>query len=113
MAGERDNPESKQREAAEADALSADNTRADADVAKLATDLDDLRQTLLRRQAAFDNYRKRIERERSEDSRRTTARLVEALIPIVDGFEPALAAPREAEYENYPNGFELISQRLM
>jgi len=113
MAGERDNPESKQREAAEADALSADNTRADADVAKLATDLDDLRQTLLRRQADFDNYRKRIERERSEDSKRTTARLVEALIPIVDGFEHALAAHREAEYENYRKGFELIYKQLM
>ena len=113
MAGERDNPESKQREAAEADAMSADNARADADVTKLATDLEDLRQTLLRRQADFDNYRKRIERERSEDSRRTTARLVEALIPIVDGFEHALAAHREAEYENYRKGFELIYKQLM
>jgi len=113
MAGERDNPESKQREAAETDAVSADNARADADVTKLATDLDDLRQTLLRRQADFDNYRKRIERERSEDSKRTTARLVEALIPIVDGFEHALAAHREAEYENYRKGFELIYKQLM
>jgi len=113
MAGERDNPESKQREAAETDAVSADNARADADVTKLATELDDLRQTLLRRQADFDNYRKRIERERSEDSKRTTARLVEALIPIVDGFEHALAAHREAEYENYRKGFELIYKQLM
>ena len=31
--------------------------RADADVAKLATDLEDLRQTLLRRQADFENYK--------------------------------------------------------
>ena len=113
MAGERDNPESKQREAAETDAVSADNARADADVTKLATDLDDLRQTLLRRQADFDNYRKRIERERSEDSKRTTARLIEALIPIVDGFEHALAAHREAEYENYRKGFELIYKQLL
>src|SRR5438876_8324523 len=113
MAGERDNPESKQREAAETDAVSADNERADADVTKLATDLDDLRQTLLRRQADFDNYRKRIERERSEDSKRTTARLVEALIPIVDGFEHALAAHREAEYENYRKGVELIYKQLL
>ena len=72
--------------------------RADADVAKLATDLEDLRQTLLRRQADFENYKKRIEKERSEDSKRTTARLIEALIPVIDGFEQALAAHREAEY---------------
>jgi molecular chaperone GrpE len=87
--------------------------RMDADVAKLATDLEDLRQTLLRRQADFDNYKKRIEKERGEDSKRTTARLIEALIPVIDGFEQALAAHREAEYENYRRGFELIYKQLM
>jgi molecular chaperone GrpE len=113
MAAERDNPESTQREGTEAEAVSADNARADRDMTKLAADLDDLRQTLLRRQADFDNYRKRIERERSEDGKRTTARLVEALIPIVDGFEQALAAHREAAYENYRKGFELIYRQLL
>src|SRR6202011_4682993 len=86
---------------------------ADAEVAKLVADLHDLQQTLLRRQADFDNYRKRIERERAEDSKRYTARVVEALIPIIDGFEHALAAHREAEYENYRKGFELIYKQLV
>jgi molecular chaperone GrpE len=90
-----------------------DFARADADVAKLATDLEDLRQTLLRRQADFENYKKRIEKERAEDSKRTTARLIEALIPVIDGFEQALAAHREAEYENYRRGFELIRKQLL
>jgi molecular chaperone GrpE len=75
--------------------------------------LQDLRQTLLRRQADFDNYRKRIERERSEDSKRYTARMIEALIPIIDGFEHALAAHREPAYENYRKGFELIYKQLL
>jgi molecular chaperone GrpE len=79
----------------------------------LASDLEDLRQTLLRRQADFDNYKKRIEKERAEDSKRTTARLIEALIPVIDGFEQALAAHREAEYENYRRGFELIYKQLL
>ncbi len=92
--------------------VAADSAVADAEVAKLAADLQDLQQTLLRRQADFDNYRKRIERERAEDSKRHTARVVEALIPIVDGFEHALAAHREAEYENYRKGFELIYKQL-
>jgi molecular chaperone GrpE len=90
-----------------------ESMRVDADVAKLATDLEDLRQTLLRRQADFDNYKKRIERERAEDFKRTTARLIEALIPVIDGFEQALAAHREAEYENYRRGFELIYKQLL
>ena len=100
-------------ETQEAKTVAADSAMADAEVAKLAADLQDLRQTLLRRQADFDNYRKRIERERAEDSKRYTARVVEALIPVVDGFEHALAAHREAEYENYRKGFELIYKQLL
>src|SRR5262250_228691 len=90
-----------------------DNARAEADLARLTADLDDLRQTLLRRQADFDNYRKRIEKERAEDAKRHTARVIEALIPIVDGFEHALAAHREAEYESYRRGFELIYKQML
>lgn len=96
----------------EAKALAADSAVADAEIARLAADLQELRQTLLRRQADFDNYRKRIEKERAEDANRYTARVIEALIPIVDGFEHALAAHRDAEYENYRKGFELIYKQL-
>src|SRR4029077_970437 len=94
-------------------AMAADSTATDAETAKLAADLDDLRQTLLRRQADFDNYRKRIEKERADDQKRATARVVEALIPVIDGFEHALAAHREKEYEVYRKGFELIYKLLL
>lgn len=93
--------------------LVADNAAADAEVAKLTADLQDLRQTLMRRQADFENYRKRIEKERAEDQKRATARLIEGLIPVVDGFEHALAAHREAEYETFRRGFELIYKQLL
>jgi len=94
-------------------AMAADAAATDAETAKLAADLDDLRQTLLRRQADFDNYRKRIEKERADDSKRATARVVEGLIPVIDGFEHALAAHREKEYEVYRKGFELIYKQLL
>jgi molecular chaperone GrpE len=100
-------------QSAEAKEVVEETARADADVGKLAADLEDLRQTLLRRQADFDNYRKRIEKERAEDAKRTTARVIEGLIPVIDGFEHALAAHREAEYENYRKGFELIYKQLL
>jgi molecular chaperone GrpE len=106
-----DSPDPEQ--SAEAQAVAADSAKADAEMAKLTSDLEELRQTLLRRQADFDNYRKRIERERFEDSKRTTARVIEGFIPVIDGFEHALAAHREAEYENYRKGFELIYKQLL
>jgi molecular chaperone GrpE len=98
---------------AEAKAVAADSAAGDAEMAKLSADLEELRQTLLRRQADFDNYRKRIEKERFEDSKRATARVIEGLIPVIDGFEHALAAHRETEYENYRKGFELIYKQLL
>jgi molecular chaperone GrpE len=100
-------------QSAEAKAVAADSAKADAELSKLSSDLDDLRQTLLRRQADFDNYRKRIEKERFEDSKRSTARVIEGLIPVIDSFENALAAHREAEYETYRKGFELIYKQLI
>jgi len=96
-----------------AESVAADTAKANAELAKLTADLEELRQTLLRRQADFDNYRKRIEKERFEDAKRATARVVEGLIPVIDGFEHALAAHREAEYENYRKGFELIYKQLL
>jgi molecular chaperone GrpE len=100
-------------QSAEAQAVATETAKADAEMAKLTADLEELRQTLLRRQADFDNYRKRIEKERFEDSKRATARVIEGLIPVIDGFEQALASHREAEYENYRKGFELIYKQLL
>ena len=100
-------------QSAEAKAMEADAAKTDAEMAKLTADLEDLRQGMLRSQADFANYRKRIEKERFEDSKRATARVIEGLIPVIDGFEHALAAHREAEYENYRKGFELIYKQLL
>ena len=100
-------------QSAEAKAMEADSAKENAEMAKLTSDLEQLRQSMLRSQADFANYRKRIEKERLEDSKRATARVIEGLIPVIDGFEHALAAHREAEYENYRKGFELIYKQLL
>ena len=108
-----DDDDANVEQSSEAQAVAADSAKADAELAKLTADLEELRQTQLRRQADFDNYRKRIEKERFEDSKRATARVIEGLIPVIDGFEHALAAHREEEYANYRKGFELIFKQLL
>ena len=100
-------------QSAEAKVIEAESAKADAEMAKLTADLEALRQSMLRSQADFANYRKRIEKERFEDANRATARVIEGLIPVIDGFEHALAAHREAEYENHRKGFELIYKQLL
>ncbi|MGB7435701.1 MAG: nucleotide exchange factor GrpE [Candidatus Acidiferrum sp.] len=94
-------------------AAGEDLARDEADAKRLAAELEDMRQTLVRHQADFANFRKRAEKENREAGQRATARIIEQLIPVIDGFEHALAAHREAEYENYRKGFELIHKQLL
>lgn len=80
--------------------------------ARLQAEKDELMQTLVRRQADFENYRKRVERERQEDRRHGTGRLIEDLLPILDAFERALKAHDDPAYEEYLKGLELIYRQL-
>ena len=81
-------------------------------LAAVQAEKEELRQTFVRRQADFENYRKRIERERLEEAQRSVARLIEGLLPVLDAFERALAAHDDPAYEDYRKGFELIYRQL-
>jgi molecular chaperone GrpE len=67
---------------------------------------------LLRTRAEFDNYRKRVERERQDWAGAATADLLRELLPLVDDFERALSAETEAG-DAYRKGVELIHQKLL
>ena len=90
----------------------AEGTEAAERAARLQAEKDELMQTLVRRQADFENYRKRIERERQEDRRHGTARLIEDLLPVLDAFERAIKAHDDPAYEEYLKGLELIYRQL-
>ena len=81
-------------------------------IQKLAAEKQDLTNTLVRLQADFDNYRKRTERERDQARHRGVENLIEQLLPVLDGFDRALAAHDDPAYEDYRKGFELIRKQL-
>jgi len=83
-----------------------------AELAKLRTEKDDLLQTLVRRQADFENYRKRTERDRHEEGRRGVERLMTDMIPVLDGFDRALRGHEDPAYEEYRKGVTLIRKQL-
>jgi len=83
-----------------------------AEIAKIRAEKEDLQLTLVRRQADFENYRKRIERDRHEEGRRGVERLIADLIPVVDGFDRALQAHDDPAYEEYRKGMMLIRKQL-
>jgi molecular chaperone GrpE len=78
----------------------------------------ELKETLARRQADFENFRKRIERERSESYHRVVAEVVTKLLPVMDNLRRALHAEASAEagesqeFRNFLHGVELISHQL-
>jgi len=84
-----------------------------ADLAKLQAEKEAMMQTLIRRQADFENYRKRIERERREEHDRALAGFAEPLLAVLDGFERALAAHSDPAHEEYRKGFELLYRQLL
>lgn len=71
----------------------------------------DLQDQLLRGHAEFQNFRKRVERERLELSEYASTEAVRALLPILDDFERALSA--KSEDPEYAKGMDLIYQRLV
>ena len=66
-------------------------------MARLQSEKDELTQTMVRRQADFENYRKR---------------LLEDLIPVLDAFDRALRAHDNPAYVEYRKGLELIYRQL-
>ena len=96
-----------------ADSATADPPPAiDDRIAKLEAEKEDLRKTLIHRQADFENFRKRVERERHEESRRATGHSIQLLLPVLDTFERALAAHDDSAYAEYRKGVELIYKQL-
>jgi molecular chaperone GrpE len=86
------------------------------DVAALTTERDDFKDRLLRMTAEFDNYRKRVDRERRELSEAAAADFIRDLLPILDDLERALAASR-AEWTGQTSallkGVELTHRQLL
>ena len=80
--------------------------------AKLRAEKQDLLQTLVRRQADFENFRKRTERDRHEEGRRGVERLMMDLVPVLDGFDRALQGHDAPGYEEYRKGMMLIRKQL-
>ena len=73
---------------------------------------DELKDRLLRTVAEFDNYRKRMERERRELVEFAAADALSDMLPIIDNLERALAAPG-ADAEALRKGVELIQRQML
>jgi molecular chaperone GrpE len=77
----------------------------------LKAELDHVRDIYLRKLAEFDNFRKRVEKEREENRLAGVAEMVRELLPVLDNFERAL---QHAEDDSgaFLQGVEMIAKQL-
>lgn len=89
-----------------------------AELKRLEAEVKDLRDNLARRQADFENYRKRMERERSDTYNRVVADLAAKLLPVLDNLKRALEteasveAAESDEFRHFLSGVDLIYKQL-
>lgn len=68
----------------------------------------------LRKAADFDNYRKRMQREKDESLRYANAGLLEDLLPVLDDFERALKSSESArDFDGLHQGIAMIEGQLV
>jgi molecular chaperone GrpE len=72
-----------------------------------------LQDRLLRTAAEFDNYRKRVERDRREQMDAMAADALIDLLPIIDDLERALQAPTTGDADSFRTGVELIHRQML
>src|ERR1700682_1695453 len=93
------------------DPREASDAHAD-DLGALKRERDDLYDRLLRKTAEFDNYRRRIERERREQADQSVVDLLQELLLVVDDFDRALKIDSGEDVAAYRKGVELIHGKL-
>jgi molecular chaperone GrpE len=98
--------------AEQAEAAGQTAAAADEALTALQKERDSLKDQFLRAVADFDNYRKRIDRDRREASEYAAADVMLELLPIIDNFERALQAPAGGD-EGFRRGIELIHKQML
>jgi molecular chaperone GrpE len=81
-------------------------------ISDLQRERDDYYDRWLRKTAEFDNYRKRIERERREQADQAITDLLLELLLVVDDFDRALTVDAGEGSAAYRRGIELIHAKL-
>ncbi|HEU4593646.1 MAG TPA: nucleotide exchange factor GrpE [Pyrinomonadaceae bacterium] len=103
---------------AELVATRAELRRVEAELKKYEDERQDFLDKFARRQADFENYRKRVERERGETYQRSVGEVVSRLFPVLDNLRRALDAEssfqagESEEFRHFLHGIELIAKQL-
>ena len=73
---------------------------------------DEYRDRWVRVTADFDNFRKRVQKEKADMIKYGNENLIKELLPVLDNFERAMAAPN-AGNDSFAQGVQMIHQQLL
>lgn len=83
----------------------------EAELTRLRNENAEMRDRLLRARADFDNFRKRVEREKTDHFKYALVDFVRELLPVIDNFERALSVKTDSA-PDLLMGVELIYKQL-
>lgn len=108
-------PESEDSGSTEKESEPSDTSAGEDALSALTAERDQLKDMLLRKQAEFENFRKRTERERSEFVQFALADCIREILNVLDSFELALRDMGSEEEKSLAihRGYELIYKQLL
>ena len=77
-------------------------------------EIDELKDQYLRKQADFDNFRKRMFREKEDAIKFANTALLTDIISVIDDFERALQSSEDSkDFDSFHSGIELIEKQMI
>jgi|JI10StandDraft_1071094.scaffolds.fasta_scaffold255524_2 molecular chaperone GrpE len=74
---------------------------------------DEYRDRWIRVTADFDNFRKRVQKEKSDLIKYGNETLIKELLPVLDNFERAISSPPQGSSESFVQGVQMIYSQLL
>ena len=83
-------------------------------IQKLEEEVGSLNDQLLRKAAEFENFRKRILREKEESIKYANAALLSDVLPIIDDFERAIQSAADSkDFDAFHTGVSMIEKQMV
>jgi molecular chaperone GrpE len=108
-------PEFSDEVAAAADLEEGEEIQPETELETALRERDEFLDLLQRKQAEFENYKRRVDREKSELRFSVRSELMEQILDVVDACEKGLESLRENESEelgSFVEGYELLQKQL-
>ena len=113
-AGKADQTENQTQEQPQGEAIEAELVNWMQKASDLEVKLAELNDQYLRKAADFENYRKRMVREKQELTDFANQSLISDLLPVIDDFERAIkSAETSKDFTSFYDGISMIEKRLI